>query len=463
MEGRNQGDSRLSALASRGVKFRKSGEWARIQAAWRDGDGYSVAVNIASGGWKDHATGEKGDWAELCRRLALDPGAIAPLTAEQRQAGKAEQEKDASRRVSEAQRLLSHAAPDAYAITTAPIEAQAEALAAAQRVKMAGLATGQRLQKSRQIPDWRGTARRAGIPRQTWRNRVCGSRWGSCRPPVIYRARAAKSPPAGKSAGRSGRDGKAEIIGVQREAGRGHAGKKMLGRKQGGGLIVHRRGGEHGGIVAIGEGAMTVRAVWQHHDCWGWIKYDAGNLADIDGNLFRNFKADEIWILADHDPAAKPGKGPGRAGQRAAQAAAERIKLVRPDLRVLIAMPPIEGQDWDDVEREHEGNPDAFRTIFAASLRDPAPVSADQAEADAASPAGIIKPIRKAKKTKAPLDLAPFWRTRPAEGDSDETPSPQPGRGQSPARCGDHRRPGEAQEQHRQRHAADHRWQGGAW
>ncbi len=54
------------------------GQWARIRADWRGGDGLNVSVNIESGGWHDFATGEAGSWQDLARLLHIDDAVDLP-------------------------------------------------------------------------------------------------------------------------------------------------------------------------------------------------------------------------------------------------------------------------------------------------------------------------------------------------------------------------------------------------
>lgn len=375
-------NSRIAALTSAGLSIKNSGGFIRIAARWRGGDGFNVSIDPESGRWTDFVTGEKGDWAALCTKLTIDPGSEPRIDSTEIIAHKQEIAESATRRVEAARKLLDATASDVEAIRAGSIEQQLENAREAHKARLSGHSAGQRLQRRHALLS--ADAHKGALEYLESRRAI---EFAAHAGALIGRGSSKDDenqapPPAWEIRWPIRKDGSAEIIGVQRETGRGHSGKKMLGRKQGGGLLVHRKGREPGGILAIGEGAMTCRAVWTHFDCWTWIRFDSGNLAALDTSLIKRAIASEIWILADHDRESETHPGQGRAGQRAAQAASEAIKLVRPDLSVKIALPPIEGQDWDDVDHAHTA--EEFRAIFTESLRDPEPPKPANGEGESA-------------------------------------------------------------------------------
>ncbi len=66
-----------STLEGAGITVQdRGGQWFRIQAVWRNGDGFNVGVHREDGHWHDHAgAGEAGSWRTLCKRLGIDGGA----------------------------------------------------------------------------------------------------------------------------------------------------------------------------------------------------------------------------------------------------------------------------------------------------------------------------------------------------------------------------------------------------
>ena len=63
-----------SALDRAGIRYKSSGNgWIRCRAVWRDSRENDLAINIESGGWKDHGgDGASGGLRDLCDRLGLD-------------------------------------------------------------------------------------------------------------------------------------------------------------------------------------------------------------------------------------------------------------------------------------------------------------------------------------------------------------------------------------------------------
>lgn len=301
------------ALGDAGIKYRRSGTWTRIRAEWRSSRDFNISIS-ATGGWHDHATGDHGGWAALADRLGL--GSVHKATYHRPRLAPASPCKT-SDRTQRARIFWQHASPD---------------LAAYAYLKSRG-------------PGVLEAATRAGArSRLAWHEGVDKA----CVVWPIYDLR-------------SGAHG--GLIGVQREWGRGHTNKKMLGRHMvdgtSGGFIIPA--GASDSTLYVVEGPITGCAVAAASGCAVAVMYDTAGLSAVPVALAEHYK--HIIIAADND---KSG-----AGEKAATAAAHRILLRHPGTRIQITMPEPAGADWADI-LEHQG-PEAVRAALVAGLRDPEP------------------------------------------------------------------------------------------
>lgn len=291
------------ALERAGLQCRRAGGWLRIQAAWRDGRGFNVAVRPDSGGWIDHASGEHGGWRELCRRLGIDtPSGWSRSTKKFSGAPRAAQED--SRRVAKARRIWDESA---------------------RLVEITPYLRGRGFTDD-DLP-WLADVVRTtqGWSSQTQQRRE-GLVW-----PIFH-------PETG------------EITGIQYEFGRGHELKEMRGRH----IVAAGAGGfmfgspDRADTIYVTEGQITGAAVRKFTGGQVLVLFDAGGLtristASIAQAIARGVK--RIIIAGDHDR-EKNGK---RAGEVAAEACASRILDYSPDIDVKISTPSDEGKDWLDV------------------------------------------------------------------------------------------------------------------
>lgn len=418
--GRNSADSKLAALQARGVKYKNRGEWIDIQGTWRGGRSFNVSVNAFSGGYKDFKTGETGSWPDLCAKLGMDPGTYSPAEKAEWAARKAEHDAqvaaDKSRRERRARELMDPESTDCRGL--------GRLLSALSGTMAAHFLTAA-------FDDEEYRRRKAGRrPRDYSRHLTpdeyrAGVNYLASRGALEFAAAAGALIGKGTAKAFEG-EGKAspweirwpiendvtdDVTGVQREWARGHHGKKMLGPKTGGLLVKRQNGGDWSGPLIIGEGMMTLRALWltfPDHHCW--VRYDASNMKAIAPDVIKGLAAKVIWILVDNDLPNAEHPERGETGQKASQALAEAIMLARPDISVKLALSPVPGEDWDDEERRHKDEPaGVFQSIFLSALRDPQPPQPsgkpddnDQAEPAASTTAEIIKPFE-------------WFRQKPAE------------------------------------------------
>ncbi len=89
------------ALERAEIQFKRSGGRLRIKAAWRGGNGWNVAIHPDGGCWTDHGNnGESGNWHMLCDRLGISgPARALPVPVKKFSANKPAQDAaDVSRR-----------------------------------------------------------------------------------------------------------------------------------------------------------------------------------------------------------------------------------------------------------------------------------------------------------------------------------------------------------------------------
>ena len=304
------------ALEAAGIKYKTSGRWTRARAEWRNSKDYNIAIS-ETGGWHDHTTGDHGRWGELCERLGIYSQIRPAAWRAPVQARVADDLSDRVRRANVFWSLRKEG------------RAHESALLAA---------------RGRDIIN---PAAAAGV-------RI-GEAWhdGQNRPCLVWPI---------YNLGRS-LDNK-DIIGVQREWGRGHKNKRMLGRHiidgVSGGFIIPATTGSD--TLYIVEGPITGCAVATATGCAVLVLFDTSGLRAVP--LSVGGKAGgRIIIAADND---KSGAGLG-----AAHACATRLLLHHPKAAIKITMPPEVGTDWADIlERDGAG---AVRTALAAGLQDPPP------------------------------------------------------------------------------------------
>ncbi len=151
--------------------------------------------------------------------------------------------------------------------------------------------------------------------------------------------------------------------------------KKMLGRVGGGAVRLAEIGDD--GVLGLTEGIETAIAVMT--SCPGlavWATLSATNLEQVELPP----EARRVILLADHDASA--------AGLRAAEAAARR--LIAEGRGVAIALPPEEGDDFNDVLLR-EGAMAVRRIVEAATPREPT-VSALGDDESRNRPIGFTEP-----------------------------------------------------------------------
>ncbi len=312
-----------AALEAAGVRYRRSGRWTRVRAEWRDSRDFNIAI-ADSGGWHDHATGEHGRWDELAGRL----GIYVPTDRAPRAPAPARKSDDSSDRIRRAHAFW-RAAGALGADTPAARWARAY-------LESRG-------------PGILDVAMRAGARcRMAWHD-------GVDQPCIVW-------PIFDVSRGSDG-----ELIGVQREFGRGHASKRMLGRHMqngaAGGFLIPDTActTNNNGPLYITEGPVTGAAVAAATGCAVLVLFDTAGLQAVPTALGERYKA--IVIAADND---KSG-----AGEKAALAAARRILLRHPRTRIQITRPADVGTDWADINEK--SGPEAVRAALAAGLREPEP------------------------------------------------------------------------------------------
>jgi hypothetical protein len=384
----------LDSLRSRGIPHQLDGKYIRCVATWRGGKNYSVAINAETGSYNDFAAGESGGWRDFAAVIGADAGEREWKPREEwiaaQRAKEAADAAELSERKARGLAMLDTSSHQVWQITAAPISDQHQAYAsflAGKKTRRGGLnndtatetlqpyefLAGLRYLESRGNGVAFAAAAGALVGKKKAKQSLDGwAKWGGweIRWPLFE-------------------DGTAKKSGVQRERGRGdvdefgNVNKAMKGLKEGCGTMVPPL--KPSKMLAIGEGMQTLRAAWNHLDCHALIKYDAGNLGNIEIQKWAGYidehEIDTIYLLCDHDrekshtvrlaSGEEIVKTTAPAGQKACQAAAEAILLTRPDLAVKIAMPVTMGEDWDDVEART--TPEDFKAEFFASLADPLP------------------------------------------------------------------------------------------
>lgn len=326
------------AFAVAGISSQSSAGWLRIKADWRGGDGYSVAVHPDTGGWKDHTTGETGNWKTLAGRLGLDGNAISPLTQQERQSIAQKADEDLRKRTQAAQVLWS--------------KAQLVGKALDNQVELHGLTTTGKMGK-RNAEKWvdsyldERNGKEAAI--------AAGARWAS-----LPKELNGKPEPCILWPMRDFATG--ELTGIQREWGRGHENKRMLGRHmtdtgESAGFIL--RGDVN--TIFICEGMQTAAAVWAATGQTTLCLYDTAGLRNPPITALQKGLGEltGVIVAGDNDVSG--------AGNEAAQVCADKMRSafsrdIR--VRVQVSLPPRAkagataganarvGTDWADILAE---------------------------------------------------------------------------------------------------------------
>ena len=289
------------ALERAGVKYKRSGGWLRIQAAWRNGRGFNTAIQADTGGWVDHATGETGNWRDLCQRLGIDgPRGWSGRKPSAPAATKRQDDADASRRIEKARKIWT----EAQCLTQITPYLRARGFT------------------NDDLP-WLSKIVRTG---RGWSSQTQQTADGLVWPIHDFTT--------------------GPVIGIQYEFGKGHELKEMRGRhitsSGAGGFMFGSPAGAD--TLYIVEGQLTGAAVHKITGKPVCVLFDAGGLSKIAPMLVRQIKAagiTHVTIAGDHDKS--------RTGARAAEACASRVLDFAPGIDVKISLPKQEGKDWLDV------------------------------------------------------------------------------------------------------------------
>ncbi|MBU2853470.1 zincin-like metallopeptidase domain-containing protein [Acidithiobacillus ferriphilus] len=316
----------IQAFTDAGITSQSSSGWLRIKADWRGGDGYSVAVHPDTGGWKDHTTGETGNWKTLAVRLGLDGNALSPLTQEERQSIAQKADEDLRKRTQAAQALWSKAQPVGKALDN--------------QVELHGLTTTGKMAK-RNAEKWvesyldERNGKEAAI--------AAGARWAS-----LPKELNGKPEPCILWPMRDFSTG--ELTGIQREWGRGHENKRMLGRHmtdtgESSGFILRGTGN----TIYLCEGMQTAAAVWAATGQTTLCLYDTAGLRNPPITALQKGLGEiaDVIVAGDRDVSG--------AGGEAANICADKMSSI--GIRAQVSLPPQDGtvltHDWADLLSEH--------------------------------------------------------------------------------------------------------------
>ena len=344
-----------AALASAGVRVTRSGGWLRIPARWREGRGQNVSVHPRSGGWTDHVTGEHGGWRSLCDLLGIPSGLpvsggappkhfSSPEEIAARAARREEREKqdknERSRRIEQARRAwaagigLDADHPDARAM--------------------------------RDYLDSRGAGIRAAA--QSAGVRVLPTEHGAARgrPCVLWPMR---DPRTG------------DLVGIQREWGRGHARKRMMGLhltpidpaqpdlRQCASFVFPCAGAPGIDAIYIGEGQISSAALAAVTGCATIPGYDTSGIASPPRPAIeRLVAAGAAKIIVAGDS--------GEAGETAALRGIRQIQTWGLGVEIIWTVPPGD-EDWADIL---ERGAQTVRDALTSGVREIPPEQAEQAE-----------------------------------------------------------------------------------
>lgn len=313
----------IGALESAGIRYRKSGSWVRIRAIWRDGDEPNIAIRLSSGGWFDHVTKEKGAWPEIAGKLGIycPQSNNKPWTQEDKKAWaakkaaeKAKETKEVTDNMAAAMRMWSR---------SVPLDADHDNA----RAMRACLQSRGGTHPGPELISLMNAGARAG--------RSCE------RPCLVW----PQHHPLTE-----------QVVCIQREWGKGHDNKKMLGPHKFANQSTYLIYGQEllkaktGDTLAVAEGQLTAVAPYE---CLGLPTMSLFNIAglqnppvDLLEKLHLNLGIDKLLLCGDG----------GKAGVEAMEKCARKILLTIPTIDIRISCPPPErcpdnpkGEDWLDV------------------------------------------------------------------------------------------------------------------
>ncbi len=356
-------------LDAAGLRVARSGGWLRICAAWRDSKDFNIAVHPTGGGWKDHVTGEHGNWRSLCQMIGIDDGLPAGTCSKKHFSSDAEiaakkrraesEQRENSRRIDQARRAWDAARPLSISTTEWAREWARDYLQSrGEGIFEAALAAGARVLDA-QHPAAQG------------------------RPCLLWPMRDART---------------SEVVGVQREWGRGHTNKRMLGRhmtpidpaqpdvQQSAGFLFPGREK----TLYICEGQISGAAVAAVTTCQTIVLFDTSGLRKPPRSAIeRAIRRGTTRIIIAGD-SGKPGEDATLACIRAIQTWGLKTEIVW-------TVPPGE-DDWADI-LERAGQ-QAVRDALAAGVRE---IPADP-DHDGPAETYSMRPWRKAAN---PAPVAP--------------------------------------------------------
>lgn len=293
-------------IKAAGIEYRPDGSRLRIAASWAGRSDFSVSVRSDTGAWIDHASRESGKWAALAKNLGID-GSSATCSASY------DPEEESKIRVSRALAIWNNATP-----------------IGAQTVMSHGLWQKIRM---REAQDWvvsylddRKTMRAAIEAKARWSiiPNGAGSKGAPC---IVWPIRNLMT---------------GQIIGVQREWGRGHDNKRMAGkhkstRTESGGFIL--RGNDK--VILIAEGMHTAASVWLSTGCTTLCLYDTGGIKSPPLSAIKagSGAVKGVIVAADNDPSG--------AGIEAARVCVRKHRAAR--IKACLSAPVEAGVDWADV------------------------------------------------------------------------------------------------------------------
>ncbi|MBU2768284.1 hypothetical protein HAP94_19440, partial [Acidithiobacillus ferrivorans] len=241
-------------FATHGIQTRKAGSWLAINAAWRGGEHFSVHVHPVSGGWIDKVSGEKGGFPKLAEKLGLGKDAAVAVDKDVIEQARQAEFREKVAKQEKAADIYDRAYPIGK-----PLDPM---------VELHGKTTAQRAywrDAEAQLMNYLES--RGGADAAV----AAGARWAT-----LSKGNGLKPEPCVVWPIRDLENGK--LIGIQREWGRGHENKKMLGSHmtangESGGFVLRdtHAGDTHAGgtpdKVYLAEGMQTAAAVWRATGC----------------------------------------------------------------------------------------------------------------------------------------------------------------------------------------------------
>lgn len=391
------------ALTAARVAYQQAGGRLRVQATWRGGDGWSVAVDPTTGQWRDFAADEGGRFESLVRRLGVTAEARA-LDADEAGAAKAAEARRDTARKSFAVKIWDEAVPGRGDLPEPHWHGSA-----GQKMK-------QRSDHRALVADAEATR---GAARAYLTARGLDADWllGHVKLTRLHPNYDATEIAAGARMAMltpmywADDAGRVRLSGIQRtyltEDGE-KIGRRMLGAA-GAWLLAPPVGkavpfAGHDRLRFAGEGFETVASVVQATRQEGLVAYNAGGVARwaalYDGST-------PTVVLADRDAEKiHNGRNVGEAGQKAAARAVRSIEENGGE--AIYAEPPAwiaggaKGADWADAMRE--GGADGLRQALADAV------------ASSASDRARIEQIMGARRTTAepPIDGTAVQPSSPA-------------------------------------------------